>query len=96
SNSVELLKAVEDSDYLTDYMKKLVSHNKVVFKRGEGALQTLPPLTELIPEAKQNLTIFHLRNELTQDAYALMRDHQPATPLEYTLKGIVFTLIGQV
>ncbi len=34
---------------------------KVVFQNGEGALQVLPPLVDVIPEARLNLVIYYLK-----------------------------------
>ena len=34
---------------------------QVVFRNGEGALQTLPPLIDVIPEARLNLVIYYLK-----------------------------------
>ena len=34
---------------------------QVVFRGGEGALQVLPPLVDVIPEARLNLVIYYLR-----------------------------------
>lgn len=34
---------------------------KVVFRGGEGALQTLPPLVDVLPEARLNLVIHYLQ-----------------------------------
>lgn len=34
---------------------------QVVFQGGEGALQVLPPLVDVIPEARLNLVIYYLR-----------------------------------
>ncbi len=34
---------------------------EVVFRNGDAALQVLPPLVDIIPEARLNLIIFHLR-----------------------------------
>jgi hypothetical protein len=39
----------------------LIRHNLVVFRGGEGALQVLPPLVDVIPEARLNLVIYYLR-----------------------------------
>ena len=33
-----------------------------MFRNGEGALQVLPPLLGVIPEAKLNLAIYHLKH----------------------------------
>lgn len=35
--------------------------HQVVFRSGQGALQVLPPLVDVIPEARLNLVIYHLR-----------------------------------
>jgi intraflagellar transport protein 56 len=37
---------------------------KVVFQNGEGALQVLPPLVDVIPEARLNLVIYYLKEGL--------------------------------
>lgn len=34
---------------------------QVVFRGGEGALQVLPPLVDVIPEARLNLVIYYLQ-----------------------------------
>lgn len=41
----------------------LLRHNLVVFRNGENALQVLPPLIDIIAEAKLNLVIYYLRND---------------------------------
>eukprot|EP00998_Keelungia_sp_KM082_P008963 NODE_513_length_1857_cov_204.964740_g505_i0.p1 GENE.NODE_513_length_1857_cov_204.964740_g505_i0~~NODE_513_length_1857_cov_204.964740_g505_i0.p1 ORF type:complete len:582 (+),score=174.64 NODE_513_length_1857_cov_204.964740_g505_i0:115-1746(+) len=78
------------------YENDLVKHNLVVFKSGENALQVLPPLVDLIAEARLNLVIYHLRNDEVQDAYQLIKDLEPVTPQEYILKGVVNASIGQL
>lgn len=92
----EDLKALQDADGLTEAAKALIAHNRVVFRGGEGALQVLPPLVDVIPEARLNLVIFHLRNDDIQDAYALMKDFNPTTPQEYVLKAVVNCFVGQL
>ena len=37
------------------------SFAKVVFQNGEGALQSLPSLVDVIPEARLNLVIYYLK-----------------------------------
>jgi intraflagellar transport protein 56 len=73
----------------------LLQHNLVVFRNGENALQVLPPLLEIIPEARLNLVIYHLRTEEVVEAYNLIKDLEPAVPREYILKGVVFSALGQ-
>uniref|UniRef100_A0A5F9DE38 Intraflagellar transport protein 56 n=1 Tax=Oryctolagus cuniculus TaxID=9986 RepID=A0A5F9DE38_RABIT len=69
--------------------------HKVVFRGGEGALQVLPPLVDVIPEARLNLVIYYLRQDDVQEAYNLIRDLEPTTPQEYILKGVVNVALGQ-
>jgi hypothetical protein len=38
----------------------LIRHNLVVFRGGQGALQILPKLVDVIPEARFNLIIYYL------------------------------------
>ena len=67
----------------------------VVFSNGEHALQTLPPLVDVIPEAKLNLVIYYLRHNSVHEAHELVKDLEPSTPQEYILKGVVHASIGQ-
>ena len=57
--------------------KDLLQHNLVVFRNGEGALQTLPPLVDVIPEARLNLVIYLLRQEEVNEAYELIKASTP-------------------
>ena len=43
------------------FAQDLVRHNLVVFRSGEGALQVLPALVDVIPEARLNLVIYYLK-----------------------------------
>ncbi len=73
----------------------LLRHNLVVFRGGENAMQTLPPLVDVIPEAKLNLVIYHLKNHEIEEAFNLMKDVEPTTPKEYILKAVVHAAVGQ-
>lgn len=73
----------------------LLQHNLVVFRNGENAVQVLPPLLDIIPEARLNLVIYHLRTDEVQEAYNLIKDLEPSVPREYILKGVVFAALGQ-
>ncbi|CAF1609846.1 unnamed protein product, partial [Didymodactylos carnosus] len=44
-----------------NYAKELFRHNMVVFQNGEGALQVLPALVDVIPEARLNLVVYYLK-----------------------------------
>ena len=54
--------------------KDLIDHNLVVFRNGEGALQVLPNLVDVIPEARLNLVIYFLRQDDVNEAYTLIKD----------------------
>lgn len=58
----------------------LIRHNLVVFSNGDHALQTLPGLVDVIPEAKLNLVIYYLRHNSVHEAYELVKDLEPQTP----------------
>lgn len=58
------------------------SHNMVVFRGGENALRDLQPLLGVIPEARLNLVIFHLKKGDTQLAYDLIKGLEPSLPQE--------------
>ncbi|KAG0730255.1 Intraflagellar transport protein 56 [Chionoecetes opilio] len=90
------LRALQDvtSSPLT-FAQELVRHNLVVFRGGESALQVLPPLVDVIPEARLNLVIYYLKQDEVQEAYTLLKDLEPTVPQEYILKGVVNAAIGQ-
>jgi intraflagellar transport protein 56 len=74
----------------------LVRHNLVVFRGGANALQVLPPLVGVVPEARLNFVIYHLRHHEIMEAYELIKDLEPTTPQEYILKGVVNASVGQL
>ncbi|XP_031628758.1 intraflagellar transport protein 56 [Contarinia nasturtii] len=74
----------------------LIMHNLVVFRNGEGALQILPKLIDVISEARLNLTIYYLRSGDVDKAQDLMgKILKPSVPSEYILKGVIHTLLAQ-
>ncbi|CAE1178741.1 TTC26 [Acanthosepion pharaonis] len=77
------------------FARDLIKHNMVVFQGGEAALQVLPPLVDVIPEARLNLVIYYLKQDDISEAYALIKDVEPCTPQEYILKGVVNAALGQ-
>ena len=79
-----------------NFENDLLRHNTVVFRKGDNALQVLPPLLDVIPEARLNLVIFHLHNGEVMEAYELIKDLEPTTPQEYILKGVVNASVGQL
>ena len=55
------LKQLLDNSSLAGGGRELIRHNLVVFRQGEGALQTLPALVDVVAEARLNLAIWHLK-----------------------------------
>uniref|UniRef100_A0A8C9WAN1 Intraflagellar transport protein 56 n=1 Tax=Scleropages formosus TaxID=113540 RepID=A0A8C9WAN1_SCLFO len=91
----ELKNLIDISSSSFEFAKELIRHNLVVFRGGEGALQVLPPLIDVISEARLNLVIYYLRQDDVQEAYSLIKDLEPTTPQEYILKGVVNAALGQ-
>uniref|UniRef100_A0A452RKF1 Intraflagellar transport protein 56 n=1 Tax=Ursus americanus TaxID=9643 RepID=A0A452RKF1_URSAM len=91
----ELKSLMDNASSSFEFAKELIRHNLVVFRGGEGALQVLPPLVDVIPEARLNLVIYYLRQDDVQEAYNLIKDLEPTTPQEYILKGVVSAALGQ-
>ena len=54
----------------------------------------LPPLIDVIPEARLNLVIYYLKNDEVTEAYSLIKDMECVVPKEYILKAVVHLLIG--
>ncbi len=57
-------------------------------------MQVLPPLIDVIQEARLNLVIYYLRNEEVNEAYSLIKDMECVVPKEYILKAVVHLVIG--
>ena len=90
------LKVLLERSSSNEYNNDIVKHNLVVFRDGEGALQTLPPLVDVVVEARLNLVIYYLRNDEIEEAYNLIKDLEPSTPQEYILKGVVNAAVGNL
>ncbi|KAK2544207.1 Ttc26 [Columba livia] len=90
----ELKNLTDSASSSFEFGKELIRHNLVVFRGGEGALQVLPPLVDVIPEARLNLVIYYLRQDDVQEAYNLIKDLEPTAPQEYILKGVVNAALG--
>uniref|UniRef100_A0A1B6CQU3 Tetratricopeptide repeat protein 26 n=2 Tax=Clastoptera arizonana TaxID=38151 RepID=A0A1B6CQU3_9HEMI len=91
----EIKTLMDQSSSPFNFGHDLIRHNLVVFRGGVGALQVLPPLVDVIPEARLNLVIYHLKQDEYQEAYLLLKDLEPSVPQEYILKGVVNVAIGQ-
>ena len=55
----------------------------------------MPPLLDIVREARLNLVIYYLKQDDIQEAYGLIKDLEPSTPQEYILKGVVNATLGQ-
>lgn len=86
---------LENASLSFSFAKELFKHNLVVFQNGDGALQVLPPLVDVIPEARLNLVIYYLKQGNIGEAFDLMKDVEPSQPNEYILKGVVNAAVGQ-
>ncbi|KAM3835880.1 intraflagellar transport protein 56-like [Diretmus argenteus] len=91
----ELKNLIDISSTSFEFAKELIRHNLAVFRGGEGALQVLPSLIDVLPEARLNLVIYYLRQEEFQESYALIKDLELTTPQEYILKAVVNAVLGQ-
>ena len=89
------LRTLFDSPSSCPFGKDLLDHNSVIFRNGENALQVLPALSDVIPEARLNLVIHYLRQDEAAKAYRLMQEIEPTLPSEYILKGIVNAVLSQ-
>uniref|UniRef100_A0A670K1N6 Intraflagellar transport protein 56 n=1 Tax=Podarcis muralis TaxID=64176 RepID=A0A670K1N6_PODMU len=79
----ELKSLMDSASTSFEFAKELIKHNLVVFRGGEGSLQVLPPLVDVIPEARLNLVIYYLRQDDVQEAYNLIKDLEPTTPQRF-------------
>jgi len=91
----EIRRISEISSSHYSFCRQLIDHNLVVFKHGEGAQQVLPALLDIIPEAMINLAVYYLKNDEIKEAYELVKDKEPQTPAEYSIKGTVYAMYGQ-
>ena len=82
---------IEDND--------LLRHNLAVFDNEPNStsnkLKTFSSLIDIIPEARQNLIIYYLRNDQVNQAYNLIKEMQPITSKDYILKAVVHCILGQ-
>jgi intraflagellar transport protein 56 len=94
-NSKDALQVLQPLTDTIEIDNPLIQHNTVVFKGGENALQILPSLTGMIPEAKLNIVIHHLKNGEYNEAYNLINDLEPVHTTEFILKAVANVCYGQ-
>uniref|UniRef100_A0A914YU75 Intraflagellar transport protein 56 n=1 Tax=Panagrolaimus superbus TaxID=310955 RepID=A0A914YU75_9BILA len=86
------LKSFAESDL--SFAKDLILHNTVVFRNGETALQVLPALVDVVPEARKNLIIYYLKKNDVDLAFSHAEGLTSKTPTEYLLKALVYVMLG--
>lgn len=73
----------------------LLRHNLSVFRNCPNASQVLPPLVDIIPEARLNMAIYQLREGNIKEAFSLIKELNPVIVPEFLLKGVVLLALGQ-
>ncbi|KAI1720726.1 tetratricopeptide repeat domain-containing protein [Ditylenchus destructor] len=91
-NELKTLKNLSQSEL--NFAKDIILHNTVVFRNGDAALQLLPTLVDVIPEARLNLVIYHLKKNDTDAAFVLMNHMEPQSTHDFMLKAITYCLKG--
>ncbi|XP_065215212.1 intraflagellar transport protein 56-like [Planococcus citri] len=91
------IKSLQDQNSINSFSfgQDLLRHNLVVFRNGEFAMQILPPLVDIVPEARLNLVIHYLKQHDYQEAFELIKNVEPSVPHEYILKAVVNAAYGQ-
>ncbi|KAI6197269.1 Tetratricopeptide repeat protein 26 [Aphelenchoides besseyi] len=91
-NELKSLRHLATSE--ANFGKDIVLHNTVVFRNGDAALQVLPALVDVIPEARMNLCIYHLKKNDVDSAYELMKNQEGGGAQYSLLKAITFSIKG--
>ena len=89
------LRSLIEEHSTCEFAKELIRHNLVVFRSGESALHVLPPLIDILPEARLNLAIYHVKNNEFAKAYDLMKDVEPKHTNELIVSAVIHTIAGQ-
>lgn len=91
---IQVLVDLQSTSYNVE--NDIVKHNLVVFRSGEDAQRALPSLVDVIvPEARLNLVINHLKQDQVNEAYELVKSFEPITAQEMIVKAVVFSMVGQ-
>uniref|UniRef100_A0A7E4V0V4 Intraflagellar transport protein 56 n=1 Tax=Panagrellus redivivus TaxID=6233 RepID=A0A7E4V0V4_PANRE len=89
-----LRKAKHIAESELNFAKELILHNTVVFSGGDAALQTLPSLVSVIPEATRNLVIYYLKRGDGDSAFEAANGMEVKNSTDNLLKALVFVLLG--
>ena len=94
---LNLQNITKSSDIIED--NDLLKHNLAVFDNEPDSkynkLKIFSNLLDIIPEARQNLIIYYLRNGQVNQAYNLIKEMQTVTTKDYILKAVVHCILGQ-
>ncbi|EFJ06836.1 hypothetical protein SELMODRAFT_134715, partial [Selaginella moellendorffii] len=93
--AAELVLTASEETAKNSLEQGLFKHNLVVFRNGEGALQVLPSLLDVLHEARLNLVIYYIKIGDTELAYQTVKMHEPHTPQEYVVKAVTCAILGQ-
>ncbi|CAF1166853.1 unnamed protein product [Adineta ricciae] len=77
------------------HAKEIFQHNMTVFQDDPDAFRVFNELIDVIPEARYNLAIYHLKQDNCEQAFELMKNVEPNDAIEYILQGIVHANYGQ-
>ena len=94
-NGKAALEVLDSCREKTKEENDLIRHNIVVFSDGQKALQVLPPLVDIIPEARLNLAIYYLNHGEIDAAEELMEDFDADSSQLHVIMAILNTEIGQ-
>jgi len=88
------IKKFSSSNY--QFVDNIISHNICVFQNGEDGFRILPKLVGLIPEARLNLALLHMRNSNSEEAYNLLQEFTALEINDRILKANVEFAYGQL
>uniref|UniRef100_H2Z4T5 Intraflagellar transport protein 56 n=1 Tax=Ciona savignyi TaxID=51511 RepID=H2Z4T5_CIOSA len=87
---------LESIQVTTPTCSDIINHNLVVvFRDGRGAQQALPPLIDVVYEARINYSLYLVKNGEYADAYNLLKEFNPTHTKESVIKAVTLALLGQ-
>lgn len=92
----QLLQIRKFSSATYGFVDALINHNLCIFHDGDDGFTILPKLVDVIPQARQNLSILYLREANALEAYNMLQEFMPLDINESLLKATVDFAYGQV
>jgi intraflagellar transport protein 56 len=74
----------------------LIAHNLCVFRGGVDGFNLFPKLLSSIPEARFNLAVLYMRDNLPLEAHLLMNDFKPLDVNQIFLKAAISLAVGEM